>query len=169
MRTVRVLHVQPLPSHRIRDPECAPNPYCNPAQLTSRAVAQHRFTHTQPQWGFARYISNDALRATTDQRSKPILENDTLDIVVFVRVLRDPTGVLMHDFRESARPLRFGRECSDMRCRYDSKAVTGYVPLVNQGATDYLNAMLCTLFMNSYYRKVRRNVLTQPVLIGRCS
>ncbi|KZW03193.1 cysteine proteinase [Exidia glandulosa HHB12029] len=119
---------------------------CNPSDPTvfETQNAQHRFTHAQPQWGFARYVANDALRATTEQRSKPILENDTLDIIVFVRVLRDPTGVLMHDFRD-----------------YDSKAVTGYVPLVNQGATDYLNAMLCTLFMNSYYRKLVYNIPTQ--------
>lgn len=68
---------------------------------SSHPGAQHRFTHAQPQWGFARYVSNDALRATSELRTKPILEDDTLDIVVFVRVLRDPTGVLMHDFRES--------------------------------------------------------------------
>ncbi|EJD38170.1 cysteine proteinase [Auricularia subglabra TFB-10046 SS5] len=119
---------------------------CNPSDPTvfETQMAEHRFTHAQPQWGFARYVSNDALRTTNDHRPKPILENDTLDIIVFVRVLRDPTGVLMHDFRD-----------------YDSKTVTGYVPLVNQGATDYLNAVLCSLFIIPAYRKLVYNIPTQ--------
>jgi len=63
-------------------------------------MAEHRFTAAQPQWGFARFISNSALRAPGEHRTRPVLENDTLEIMVFLRVLNDPTGVLMHDFRE---------------------------------------------------------------------
>lgn len=39
-------------------------------------------------------------------------------------------------------------------CSYDSKTTTGFVHLVNQGATDYLNAMVSALFMIPHYRKV---------------
>ncbi|KAH7100371.1 cysteine proteinase [Auriculariales sp. MPI-PUGE-AT-0066] len=100
-------------------------------------MAQHRFTPGQPQWGFARFVSNSALRASNQHRGKPVVEDDTLEIMVLVRVLRDHTGVLLHDFRE-----------------YDSKATTGYVHLVNQGATDYFDAMLSSLFMITCYRKM---------------
>jgi len=37
---------------------------------------------------------------------------------------------------------------------YDSKKVTGYVGLKNQGATDYMNILLQALYFTNYFCKV---------------
>lgn len=37
---------------------------------------------------------------------------------------------------------------------YDSKKVTGYVGLKNQGATCYMNSLLQTLYNINYFRQV---------------
>ena len=39
---------------------------------------------------------------------------------------------------------------------YDSKTETGFVPLVNQGATDYLSALLVLLFSLIEFRRVSK-------------
>ncbi|RUP50642.1 hypothetical protein BC936DRAFT_138276 [Jimgerdemannia flammicorona] len=69
-------------------------------------------------------------------RSHPLIDNDQTVISAFVRVVKDPTGVLWHNF-----------------INYDSKKVTGYVGLINQGTTSYLNAAVQCLYMIKYFRR----------------
>ena len=42
---------------------------------------------------------------------------------------------------------------------YDSKKVTGYVGLKNQGATCYMNSLLQTLYNINYFRQVGLQML----------
>ncbi|CAB5149159.1 unnamed protein product [Rhizophagus irregularis] len=44
---------------------------------------------------------------------------------------------------------------------YDSKKETGYVGLKNQGATDYMNSLLQSLYCTPYFRKAVYQILTE--------
>ncbi|KAH8927853.1 cysteine proteinase [Atractiella rhizophila] len=97
--------------------------------------AHHRFTQEEQDWGFTRFVELRKLWQT-DGRARPIIENDETVISAFIRVLKDPTGVLWHNFQN-----------------YDSKKETGFVGMKNQGATCYLNSLLQSLFLTHTYRK----------------
>ncbi|KAJ7920444.1 hypothetical protein B0H13DRAFT_2422418 [Mycena leptocephala] len=76
--------------------------------------------------------------------SRPIIEEDSADITVYVRVLEDPTGVLWHNF-----------------VNYDSKKETGYVGLKNQGTTSYMNSLLQSLYCTRYFRRAVYQIPTE--------
>lgn len=62
--------------------------------------AHHRFVAEECDWGFTRFVDLRKLY-TPDPASgkpKPTIENDEVEITAFVRVLKDPTGVLWHNF-----------------------------------------------------------------------
>jgi ubiquitin carboxyl-terminal hydrolase 7 len=65
-----------------------------------QSQAHHRFTNEEQDWGFTRFVELRKLFSVTDGRSKPIIENDETIITAFVRVLKDPTGVLWHNFHK---------------------------------------------------------------------
>ena len=90
------------------------------------AETQTNFYQGQTDWGFNDYLPE----AEILNPASGFLENDTLTIKVEITV-RPPTGEW-----------------------YDSKDVTGYVGLKNQGATCYLNSWLQTLFHINIFRKV---------------
>ena len=106
--------------------------------------AHHRFIPEESDWGFTRFIGVAKLDHPVDIRGVPIMENGQTVITAYVRVYDDPTGMLWHNFVD-----------------YDSKAVTGYVGLKNQGATCYMNSLLQSLFFTNYFHKAVFEIPTE--------
>ncbi|KAH9822072.1 ubiquitin carboxyl-terminal hydrolase 21-like [Teratosphaeria destructans] len=99
--------------------------------------ASHRFTIDEGDWGFTRFADKSRIFAPKfDGHDRPLVENDGATMTAYVRVLKDPTGVLWHNF-----------------VNYDSKKETGMVGLRNQGATCYLNSLLQSLYLTGAFRK----------------
>lgn len=95
-------------------------------------------------WGFTRFNELRKLTQPNNGHPRPIIENDEACISAFVRVLKDPTGVLWHNF-----------------INYDSKKETGFVGLKNQGATCYMNSLLQSLFFTNYFRRAVYQIPTE--------
>ncbi|GAA5992402.1 hypothetical protein JCM11641_002734 [Rhodosporidiobolus odoratus] len=109
-----------------------------------QSQAHHRFTHEEQDWGFTRFVELRKLFSVSEGRTKPIIENDETVITAYVRVLKDPTGVLWHNFHN-----------------YDSKKETGHVGLKNQGATCYMNSLLQSLFLTNTFRDAVYHIPTE--------
>lgn len=73
-----------------------------------------------------------------------MVENDAVNITAYVRIYKDPTGVLWHNFNN-----------------YDSKKETGMVGLKNQGATCYLNSLLQSLYFTNAFRAAVYQIPTE--------
>lgn len=107
--------------------------------------ANHRFTADEGDWGFTRFAEKTRIFASKfDGADRPLVENDCARVTAYVRVLKDPTGVLWHNF-----------------VNYDSKAETGMVGLRNQGATCYLNSLLQSLYLTGAFRKAVYQIPTE--------
>lgn len=66
----------------------------------ARTEAHHRFNQEEQDWGFTRFVELKKLYQAADNRAKPVIDNDETEITAFVRVLKDPTGVLWHNFQK---------------------------------------------------------------------
>lgn len=89
-----------------------------------------RYNQRVTDWGFVSFIDS---RNSVDAN---FFKNDKVNITAYVRVIDDFTHVLYSDFRD-----------------YDSKKITGYVGIENQGATCYLNSLLQSYFFTKNFRK----------------
>ncbi|KAL6946770.1 hypothetical protein ACO0QE_001619 [Hanseniaspora vineae] len=103
--------------------------------------SHHRFNKTETDWGFSDYAELDKLK-TKYSNTKNLLPTGLIvegktNISVYVRIIKDETGVLWHNF-----------------VNYNSKKVTGFVGFNNQGATCYLNSLLQTYFFTKKFRKM---------------
>ncbi|XP_062207010.1 ubiquitin C-terminal hydrolase 13-like isoform X2 [Phragmites australis] len=96
------------------------------SKLSSRKEATHQFNARESDWGFTSFMPLVDLYDS----SKGYVVNDKCIIEAEVAVRRTV------DF-----------------LNYDSKKVTGYVGLKNQGATCYMNSLLQTLYHIPYFRK----------------
>ena len=77
-------------------------PFC-PRRVSANARplhidAHHRFVPEECDWGFTRFYDLRKLFQAPDPTRHPIIENESAIVTVFVRVLKDPTGVLWHNF-----------------------------------------------------------------------
>ena len=100
-------------------------------------TAHHRFTKEEGDWGFTRFMDTRKLFSPSyNNTGRPMVENDKANMTAYVRIVKDETGVLWHNFTN-----------------YDSKKETGYVGLKNQGATCYLNSLIQSLYLTNAFRK----------------
>ncbi|TDL15584.1 cysteine proteinase [Rickenella mellea] len=112
--------------------------------IYTESHSHHRFTSEQPDWGFIRFSALQNLFSVKEGHTRPTIEGESADITVFVRVLKDPTGVLWHNF-----------------VNYDSKKETGYVGMINHGATGYMNTLLQSLYCIRDFRKAVYEIPTE--------
>ncbi|KAG1052933.1 hypothetical protein G6F43_004949 [Rhizopus delemar] len=111
---------------------CISNPDDPSCYITH--AAQHRFSKLEADWGFTGFISHKELKEGINDKPG-FLVNDTVVLTTIVRLIKDQTGVLWHNF-----------------INYDSKKTTGYVGLHNQGATCYMNSLFQSLYFTNYFR-----------------
>ncbi|KLJ12169.1 ubiquitin thiolesterase [Blastomyces silverae] len=117
----------------------------NDPSLYITHVAHHRFTAEEADWGFTRFCELRKLfQQSFNDKGTPLVENEAANLTAYVRVVKDPTGVLWHTFQN-----------------YDSKKETGMVGLRNQGATCYLNSLLQSLFFTNSFRKAVYQIPTE--------
>ncbi|KAI9707767.1 MAG: hypothetical protein M1836_000729 [Candelina mexicana] len=108
-------------------------------------TANHRFNADEGDWGFTRFAELRKLFAAQwEDRDRPMVENNTVNVTAYIRIVKDPTGVLWHNF-----------------VNYDSKKETGMVGLKNQGATCYLNSLLQSLYFTNAFRKAVYQIPTE--------
>ncbi|KAI5780859.1 hypothetical protein EDC01DRAFT_257890 [Geopyxis carbonaria] len=115
----------------------------NDPSISTFHQAHHRFTQEEADWGFTRFIELRELMVSTE-KGRPLVENEAVNLTAYVRVMKDPTGVLWHNF-----------------VNYDSKKETGYVGLKNQGATCYLNSLLQALYFTNSFRRAVYKIPTE--------
>ncbi|KAJ5381415.1 Ubiquitin carboxyl-terminal hydrolase 21 [Penicillium cataractarum] len=108
-------------------------------------VATHRFTADEGDWGFTRFYDLRSLfNEAWKDKNVPLVQDEEANVTAYVRVVKDPTGVLWHSFQN-----------------YDSKKETGMVGLRNQGATCYLNSLLQSLYFTNAFRKAVYDIPTE--------
>ncbi|GAA5807685.1 hypothetical protein MFLAVUS_001059 [Mucor flavus] len=118
----------------------------NPEDPTSyySNSANHRFSSDEIDWGFTRFYDVDDLSQVSATERGPFLVNNQTTISVFIRTIKDETGVLWHNF-----------------VNYDSRKETGYVGIKNQGATCYMNSLLQSLYCTNQFRKAVYEIPTE--------
>jgi ubiquitin carboxyl-terminal hydrolase 7 len=57
-------------------------------------------------WGFTRFAEIRKLfHALWEDKSRPMVENDAANMSAYIRIVKDPTGVLWHNFIKYDSPL----------------------------------------------------------------
>ncbi|KMQ48167.1 MATH domain-containing protein [Trichophyton rubrum] len=108
----------------------------NSSNYVSHAAA-HRFNGEEPDWGFTKFCERKKPSISLEPPGSPFSGTEGVKITAYVRVIKDPTGLLWHNL-----------------VKYDSKSVTGLVGVSNLGATDYLSCVVQNLYHISLFRKI---------------
>ena len=108
----------------------------------------HRFCADECDWGFSQFCSLNAFKTGIPEHGVIPLANSegSTCLIAKVRIVKDSTGVLWHNFSN-----------------YDSKAVTGFVGLLNQGATCYMNSFVQSIFLTNEFRSAVYKIPTENV------
>ena len=62
-------------------------------------TATHRFTADEGDWGFTRFAELRKIYASKyEEHDRPLVENNAAKVTAYVRIIKDPTGVLWHNF-----------------------------------------------------------------------
>lgn len=76
--------------------------------LSRILVATHRFTAEEGDWGFTRFSDLKGLFSHPwEGKSVPLVQDDEAIVTAYVRVVKDPTGVLWHSFQKCVFSARF--------------------------------------------------------------
>ncbi|KAL8868468.1 MAG: hypothetical protein Q9174_004972, partial [Haloplaca sp. 1 TL-2023] len=109
-------------------------------KIFASQTATHRFNTEESDWGFTRFAELRKMFGPhwgdPPAGPGPLVENEAVNITAYLRIYKDPTGVLWHKL-----------------INYNSKKETGMVGLKNQGATCYLNSLLQSLYFTNAFRK----------------
>ncbi|KAK2802383.1 hypothetical protein FQN50_007380 [Emmonsiellopsis sp. PD_5] len=105
--------------------------------------AKHRFYYGEADWGFTKFRELRKLLGQLGD-TPSLLGNEEVNVTAYVRVIKDPTGVLWHNM-----------------IHYDSKKVTGMVGLKNLGSTGYLNVVLQLFYFLGAFRKATYQIPTE--------
>ena len=71
----------------------------NDASIYTTHTAHHRFTADEGDWGFTRFAELRKLFSNSwEDRGRPMVEDNGANVTAYVRVLKDPPGVLWHNF-----------------------------------------------------------------------
>lgn len=108
----------------------------------------HRFCADEIDWGFNSLCPLSALKnGIPEIGTGPLATAEgATRIIAKIRIVKDSTGVLWHNFGN-----------------YDSKAVTGFVGLLNQGATCYMNSFVQSIFLTNEFRSAVYKIPTESV------
>lgn len=64
-------------------------------------MASHRFTGEEGDWGFTRFYDlRQLFNEAVEDKGVPIVQDEEANITAYVRVVKDPTGVLWHNFQK---------------------------------------------------------------------
>ncbi|KAJ1732101.1 ubiquitin-specific protease ubp15 [Coemansia biformis] len=113
-------------------------------QLFKTNRTHHRFVSEESDWGFTRFGELRHIMAPVDEDTAPLLERGRVRISAYLRVIKDPLGVLWHNFHN-----------------YSSRKHTGFVGLRNQGATCYMNSLLQSLYFTNEFRNAVYQIPTE--------
>lgn len=74
-------------------------------------VATHRFNADEGDWGFTRFCELRRLfSAPFEGHGAPLVQNEEANVTAYVRVVKDPTGVLWHSFQKYVGAVTFWTE-----------------------------------------------------------
>lgn len=116
----RTRRTRPCTSRAVRS---APPSGWADADLGFLAVAEahHRFTNEEQDWGFTRFVELRKLFSVSEGRPKSIIDDDETVITAFVRVLKDPTGVLWHNFHKCGEPASSRMIADGCQLRFEER------------------------------------------------
>lgn len=78
--------------------------------------ANHRFNAEEGDWGFTRFAEkNKIFSSRFENKDRPLVEGDTAKVTAYVRVYKDPTGVLWHNFSKSVLITHLLDPCQDIQ------------------------------------------------------